>query len=126
MLIHNFSEKLKISSGIERLAFFTAFYGIFIHVASCLFIMLAEMESELTQVQWITDCQNEYGSGSYDFEVYLCSCYFVMTTTSTVGYGDISPTTTLERVFGMTLMFFGVICFTFVSGALASILQSQD
>lgn len=126
MLVHHFSEKLKISSGAERLTFFTAFFFIFIHVASCLFIMLAEMETNFTEVTWITRCQNNYGAESYNFEVYLCSCYFVMTTTSTVGYGDISPSTTLERVFGMVLMFFGVICFTFVSGALASILQAHD
>lgn len=83
--------------------------------------MLAQLEEEFSEERWIDKCSG-FGSETESFEIYLCSCYFVMTTTSTVGYGDISPVTTLERVFGMGLMFLGVISFTFVSGALASIL----
>jgi hypothetical protein len=45
---------------------------------------------------------------------------------ATVGYGDISPQTTLERIFGCVLMVVGVVSFTFVSGALASILSNFD
>ena len=59
-------------------------------------------------------------------ETYVCSAYFILTTTATVGYGDITPVTTIERICGMTLMFCGVLSFTFVSGTLASILSAND
>ena len=61
-----------------------------------------------------------------DFEIYMCSLYFMMTKIATVGYGDISPQNAFEQSIGILIMFVGVISFTFVSGALASILQSYD
>ena len=58
--------------------------------------------------------------------LYITACYFIMTTISTVGYGDISASTRLERCFMMTLMAIGVFAFTFISGALSSILSNFD
>lgn len=49
-----------------------------------------------------------------------------MTTIATVGYGDISAETTEERIFCIGLMIIGVIAFTFISGALSSILSNYD
>lgn len=59
-------------------------------------------------------------------QTYIVSVYYVMTTTSTVGYGDISPANTFERLYGCALMLIGVLSFTFISGALSSILSSYD
>lgn len=124
-LVHHFSEKMKISNGLERLIFFSGFFIVFIHVFACLFVMLAELEKDFASEIWLDSCTN-FGVEHWEFESYLCSCYYVMTTTSTVGYGDISPKNSIERIFGCLLMFIGVLSFTFVSGALASILQSHD
>ncbi len=48
------------------------------------------------------------------------------TTVSTVGFGDVSSVNTYERIYCMTLMIVGVTAFTFVSGALSSILSTYD
>jgi hypothetical protein len=45
---------------------------------------------------------------------------------TTVGYGDLSGYTTTERIYCIVLMIFGVLCFTFVSGALSSIMANVD
>ena len=58
--------------------------------------------------------------------MYIESAYFTITTVATVGYGDIYPVNTLERGFTIVLMLIGVSAFTFVSGALSSILSSYD
>lgn len=58
--------------------------------------------------------------------MYILSAYFTMTTVATVGYGDIFPVNTLERGLTVVLMIIGVSAFTFVSGALSSILSSYD
>lgn len=42
-LFSRLTEKLRISMGFERLVIFFFFFGIFIHVASCLYILLAQM-----------------------------------------------------------------------------------
>jgi hypothetical protein len=52
--------------------------------------------------------------------------YFSVTTMTTVGYGDMSGNTENEHIFCMLLMVIGVIVFTYVSGALSSILGSMD
>jgi voltage-gated potassium channel Kch len=59
-------------------------------------------------------------------EKYLTSIYFTVTTITTVGYGDVSISTKLEKVFCIITMLTGVIAFSFASGSLASLLQSYD
>lgn len=120
-VVRKLSESMRINTGTERLAFFTFFFSIFLHVSSCLFIMLAQYEVELADTRWI-DKFEEYSQ----LEQYITSCYFVLTTTATVGYGDITPLNTYERLFGMVLMLSGVLSFTFISGALSSILATYD
>lgn len=90
-------------------------------MSSCLFVMLSDFGEDFADERWITPYLNQNS-----FELYVTSCYFVLTTTATVGYGDISPLNTLERLYGMGLMMFGVLSFTFISGALSSILQTYD
>lgn len=124
-LVHHFSEKMRISNGTERLIFFSFFYIVFIHLSACMFVFLADLEDEISETRWIDKCL-DFGTDYRDLELFICSCYFIMTTTATVGYGDISPVTTIERIFGMALMFCGVLSFTFVSGTLASILSAFD
>lgn len=50
----------------------------------------------------------------------------MVTTVCTVGYGDLNPLTLYERIFCMVLMVTGVSSFTFVSGALSSIISNYD
>jgi hypothetical protein len=57
---------------------------------------------------------------------FFVAFYFTIVTIATVGYGDISPATSYERIFCIFLMVIGVTGFTFVSGALSSIMQNQD
>ncbi len=90
-----------------------------------MFIFLAQLEQGISDTLWTDKCIN-FGPDLADLELYICSAYYVLTTTATVGYGDITPVTTIERVFGMGLMFCGVLSFTFVSGTLASILSAFD
>ena len=73
------------------------------------------MEADFAATTWNDKCF--VGEGEYvDFETYICSIYFVLTTTATVGYGDLSPGTSYERIFCMFLMFIGVVAFTFLAG----------
>ena len=53
-------------------------------------------------------------------------CYFALTTFSTVGYGDMFPVSSLEMIFGVLIMLFGVGFFSFIMGSLMEIMQSYD
>jgi len=58
--------------------------------------------------------------------LYMASLYFIITTMTTVGYGDISGHNTLERTVSIFMMLIGVMSFTFITGSLASIISNYD
>ena len=59
-------------------------------------------------------------------ELYVTSFYFTVTTIVTVGYGDITPVSIIEKILCIFLMITGVIGFSFVTGSLASLIQNED
>ena len=61
-----------------------------------------------------------------DFELYITSFYFTVTTLVTVGYGDITAQSPAEKIMCIFLMLLGVISFSFATGSLASILTCYD
>lgn len=58
--------------------------------------------------------------------MYLLSFYWAATTITTVGYGDISGTNDLERLFCTLVEIIGVIGFAYASSALTSIITNLD
>jgi hypothetical protein len=59
-------------------------------------------------------------------EIYMLSLYWTVTTITTVGYGDISGTNSIERIFCSMIMLIGVISFSYANGSLSSILTTYD
>ena len=57
---------------------------------------------------------------------YLTSIYFIVTTFSTVGYGDYSATNTSEKIFCIMIMFVGVTAFAAGTSTLTNLLQTYD
>lgn len=47
-------------------------------------------------------------------------------TITTVGYGDINPVNSKERIYTLFVMIVGVVSFAFISGSVAAIMQSYD
>lgn len=60
------------------------------------------------------------------YKAYVLSVYFIVQTMTTVGYGDVGPASTPERIFVITLMLGGVFVFSMTTGMLASVLTSAD
>ena len=54
----------------------------------------------------------------------MTSFYFTITTIVTVGYGDITAISVIEKIVAVLLMITGVIAFSFATGTLASIIQN--
>jgi hypothetical protein len=96
-----------------------------IHIFSCLWVFISKLsEADENTATWINSNINEKKTTAS--ELYLLSAYVVVTTMTTVGYGDISPVNALEQIFGILLMVLGVIAFSFASASLASILSNYD
>ena len=101
--------------------FFVVFFSFFFHISTCMFVFLCSLDWDSNS--WLYD--SYYYMMDKD-ELYIMSFYFIVTTTSTVGYGDLSASTTLERIFCIIIMMAGVTSFTFISGTLSSIISNSD
>jgi Ion channel len=61
-----------------------------------------------------------------DWELYVTSFYFTVTTILTVGYGDILAISVAEKLMCIMLMIIGVVSFSFATGSLSSIISNYD
>lgn len=55
-------------------------------------------------------------------DLYLTAFYFIITTFSTVGYGDISATNSIEKIFCIIIMVLGVTAFAAGTSELTNLL----
>mgnify|MGYP001626706906 CR=1 FL=1 len=117
-----FSNSMQLSSGVERLVFIGIFSIFFLHISSCMFVFLAVFDDDVEGVWRFSDPYLYYGA----FDLYITSIYWTVTTMSTVGYGDISAHTTMERIFAIIIMITGVLAFNLISGALGALITNYD
>lgn len=57
---------------------------------------------------------------------YITAYYWVVTTLTTVGYGDIIGYTPEEYIFNMIVEFIGIAFFSFIMGSINSVLLADD
>ena len=74
---------------------------------------------DASKITWIS--QEDF-SEMDGFKLYSAAFYFTVATITTVGYGDILASTTVERIFAALFMIIGVILFSLATGSLGSIL----
>ena len=62
----------------------------------------------------------------YDFDRFITSCYFIITTLAVIGYGDIYPKTNIEKIIDMLIMILGVAFFSYIMGNFINIVHGFD
>ena len=116
------SEALRLNAGTERLMMMGMILILLQHVVACVWVYVAKF-NDGSKENWI------YSKGLTDMAVvdlYITSFYFTVTTIMTVGYGDITAISGLEKVICIFLMLIGVVAFSFATGAISSIISNQD
>ena len=132
-LMSNLTEMFRIGVGSERLIFLMIVFMLLIHVVACVWYLLKLLTfiyrifiarfSDTSKINWI------YVKGYDDmpnYELYITSFYFSVTTIVTVGYGDITAISVSEKIVCVFLMISGVIAFSYATGALSSIISNYD
>lgn len=120
-LLKYLNEFLKLGLGFERLFFLLLVFFMVCHISTCLWVMIAAFQDEGFKGTWAHKYIDDV-----DNSLYLTSFYWTITTITTVGYGDISGTNDIEKLFCSLMMLFGVIAFSFANGSLASIISNYD
>ena len=94
----------------------------FVHIFACAWFWWAKEWNYLPD-SWVV----RYGmrNEAPQFQ-YLLALYWVMQTTTTVGYGDINAVTNGERTFALVLMVFGVGFYSYTVGNFTSLFTNED
>lgn len=92
------------------------------HWIACGFYYVGTIENDNNPVSW-TSAEDHVISPA---EAYVTALYFAFTTMTTVGYGDIVPRTTQERVFVTCAMIISCCTFAYMIGSIGSVVQKQN
>lgn len=110
------------------MAYFICGLLLYVHLTACIWCGFAQIENR----SWLTEKVEALAEGGEVVlltdkkKVYILALYYIIQTVTTVGYGDISGTSTAERVFQLAAMLIGVIAFLFIAGTLSSMISTFD
>lgn len=111
--LHLSEGLLKILSLVMNILFFN-------HMIACFYYFIPKYFYNSTN-SWLVDYK--YADKTL-FEKYCAAFYWSFQTMTTVGYGDVGPLHTLERMYSILWIFLGVGFFSYMVGNLTSIMSS--
>jgi CRP-like cAMP-binding protein len=120
--LDRFQERVGIRHSAMRMIFFMITVLLAVHIMACIWFFLSLLEGHSPQT-WAGKLNLQSAS---TLDQYMASLYWTVTTLSTVGYGDIVPSTSLERIVSIFWMIFGLCFFSFTVSSLSSMLNSVD
>ncbi|TGK07741.1 cyclic nucleotide-binding protein [Leptospira semungkisensis] len=108
-ILHRINLAFQPTPGILRLVLFSFWATVIAHWCA---------------VGWLfVDDRADYQTGTED---YIKALYWTVTTIATVGYGDITPANTVQRIYTIFVMILGAGVYATVIGNIASILGNLD
>lgn len=111
-----------------KLVVFILFVG---HFCGCSFYLLSYMQAisgtpDTIQQNWLSTFYKDDNAHSYPwFTNYMTSFYWAVITMITVGYGDITPSTTLERGFVIIVTMLSCGVFAYSVNSIGSIISAM-
>ncbi len=103
---------------------------VFAHLVACFWHYLAIDEDQVggfREDSWMVQYDSSLTSSDSSFwDRYVTSLYFATTTLSTVGYGDILPTNTTERICVALCQIIGVFTFGYTMGTLSGYIMEPN
>ena len=111
---------MQFSNSFENIVIFLFSTVIILHIMACLWVFFISFASESTEGSFI-DADYKAMKTS---DKYIHSLYFMITTLSTVGYGDLSASNPLEKIVCIIAMILGVASFAYVTSTMTDLVQS--
>ena len=111
-LEHHWRFQIKVRENFLKTLYLVLLMFLIVHVASCMFILIGNLDIFYPET-WIVLEGLENGS---EWRVYLTAIYYCFVVLTTVGYGDIYSKNTIERIFTLVWMLFGIAFYSFTVG----------
>ncbi|XP_062857413.1 potassium voltage-gated channel subfamily H member 5a isoform X2 [Trichomycterus rosablanca] len=131
--------------GAAVLVLLVCVFGLVAHWLACIWYSIGDYEviDEATNTiktdSWLYQLANSIGtpyrynvSGSGHWEggpskdtLYISSLYFTMTSLTTIGFGNIAPTTDGEKIFSVAMMMVGSLLYATIFGNVTTIFQQM-
>ena len=121
-MLERVQDCLEINRGVVKIGYFAVSVLMSLHVSGCVWYYIARLQ-ELGPGTWV------WRAGlvdSDDVSKYIASVYWACFSLTTVGYGDITGTTDLERLYSVLWMSFSMCVYSFTIGSLTSVLTSLN
>jgi CRP-like cAMP-binding protein len=112
---------LNLSDRFEKLFWFFFTYVLLMHLICCAWVFVGRINT--TSINWIYAGGYEDLSNTY---LYIVSMYWTITTTSTVGYGDVVAVNFYEKLTSCIVMTTGIIIYSYTVSSLTNFISGSD
>ena len=117
-----------ISNYLNQYEYFNKYFGLYsgviiffacIHIIACTFIFIGKCQYP----GWII----RFGFENATFtQLYLIAIYYIITTCTTVGYGDLTCITLVEKLFGLVMEIVGIFAYSFAVSAISNYVKIMN
>ena len=115
-------ERLNISTTLSRGIKFVGFTFCLLHLTSCAWYLIDRFDG-FSPKSWVSRNKLQDKENS---DLYLFSLYWGLTVLDTIGYGDITPVLTSERVLCLVWLIFGVSFYSYTISNLSVIFYNMN
>lgn len=128
--LFKFLEKIEFVNHFLKLLRLLFGFSVIAHWFACLWYLIGDIglygEGDGTPVGWLVSYNNSGWDAHTKSHVsrYITSLYWTITTLLTVGYGDISAHTNLEKLFAILTMVFGALISATIFGNVTMLIEA--
>jgi len=121
-IFRRWETNVRVNPAIVRMSELVLIIFLIDHWVACIWFLIGS-STLITGDSWLSNSNLESASIATQ---YMKSLYWSITTLTTVGYGDITPTSNLEIAFTLVVMILGVSMYAFIIGNVASVVSNLD
>ena len=120
-ILRRWETQIHVKYGYRRIAAFISIIVLVSHFMACMYYLVSNSSDHPDA--WV---KNPEYAGYTNAQFYILSLYWSIMTITTIGYGDISPQSTEERLIAILFMAIGACLYSYIVGTMCSVVQGLN